>query len=73
MTNVLEGESSAKYKNPLTPWMPKILRGSVSFPPKPILPQGARRSLFVNSKQINTEEQQQQHYLIALWLSPEDL
>lgn len=73
VTNVLEGESSAKYKNPLTPWMQKVPRGSVSFPPKPILLQGDRRSLFMNSKQINTKEQQQQHCLNALWLCPEDL
>lgn len=57
VSNVLEGESSAKYKNPLTPWMQKLPRGSVSFPPQPSFPGGPISPLkFICEQQTNKHQ-----------------
>lgn len=74
VTNVPEGESSAKYKDPLTLWMQTMPRLGVL--PTQILPSSGACLVppkFIREQQTNTKEQHGQQHLIALWLSPADL
>lgn len=65
MTNVLGGESSAKYKNPLTSLDAKDSERLHVLPPK-IHPSSGDREKFIREQKTNAKEQPQQHHLIAL-------